>query len=611
MKKTLLLILFSVAIATLNAQTQKNAWSKEYTRPAFAFTASNSMYLEKISIDKNCTELYFSATEPGKLPDLETPIYLVAGNNRIPYIDAFVSENKDSVKLVFRALPASAVTFDLIGFDKGWYGIRTDGKGYISTKQDKCDDFPADEPLPEYEAVGDTAYVVGNIIGFVPDEIQSYIFVTQDAITGLEEVKIEKDSIDGDFVLYKQGLHNHAVYSVFSGDISGDFWFFPGYRTTVTVDLPSAMAKKYKLEGYETVGKEVVFDGPVGDLSQVLWDLTHMDWQTVIGHESVLETSFEEFAKIQWDTMHVRKKKLLQSEVYNNRQRQLASLFAQKEYIRNIISYPQWLKRSLQRARVANVDSVYNIKIKEYTLKDTHSVDIELFDKNSNAALWLIRDATILPYAVANGLTDNPVARWMSDFEYSRKICRQISAEPFDDGAVQWDSVAPQFIEKVRGFNRFIRNEKARMQAEMKDKVKVCSVPDKYQGSVIDYVSSQFEGKILLIDCWATWCGPCKAGIRQIKDYKTEMEGKPVVFVYLTNGSSPYQEWSNTIMSIPGYHYRLSDKDWNTIPNINGIPRYFLCDENGKVIMDVEGWGKNSLERFKSKINELLKEMEL
>ena len=39
--------------------------------------------------------------------------------------------------------------------------------------------------------------------------------------------------------------------------------------------------------------------------------------------------------------------------------------------------------------------------------------------------------------------------------------------------------------------------------------------------------------------------------------------------------------------------------------------RYFLCDENGKVIMDVEGWGKNSLERFKSKINELLKEMEL
>ena len=104
MKKTLLLILFSVAIATLNAQTQKNAWGKEYTRPAFAFTASNSMYLEKISIDKNCTELYFSATEPGKLPDLETPKYLVAGNNRIPYIDAFVSENKDSVKLVFRAL---------------------------------------------------------------------------------------------------------------------------------------------------------------------------------------------------------------------------------------------------------------------------------------------------------------------------------------------------------------------------------------------------------------------------------------------------------------------------------------------------------------------------
>ncbi len=609
MRKTLLFVLFSVVMATLNAQTQKDTKVKEYQRPAFAFTASNRMFLERISIDKKSTELHFSVTEPGKLPDLETSIYLVADNNRIPCVDVFVSENKDSVKLVFRALPASAVTFDLVGFDKGWYGIRTDGKGYISLVQDRYNDFHAGESLPEYEAVGDTAYVVGNIIGFVPDEMQSYIFVTQDAITGLEEVKIEKDSIDGDFVLYKQGLHNHAVYSVFSGDISGDFWLFPGYRTTVTVDLPAAMAKKYKLEGYETVGKEVVFDGPVGDLSQVLWDLTHMDWQTVIGHESVLETSFEDFVRIQWDTLQVRKKKLLQSEVYNNRQRQLASLFAQKEYIRNIISYPQWLKRSLQRARVSNVDSVYNIKVKEYTLKDTHSVDIELFDKNSNAALWLIRDAGILSYAVANGLTDNPVARWMSDFEYSQKMCRQISTEPFDDNSEQWDSVAPQFMDKVRNYNSFIRNEKARMQAEKIDNVKVCSVPDNYQGPVIDYISSQFKGKVLLIDCWATWCSPCKAGIRQIKDYKAEMEGKPVAFVYLTNGSSPYQEWSNTIMGIPGYHYRLSDEDWNTIPNINGIPRYFLCDGNGNVVMDVEGWGKNSLERFKNKINELLNDM--
>lgn len=609
MKRIFLFVLFSVAIVTLNAQTQKNARGKEYTRPAFAFTASDNMLLEKISIDKNCTELHFSATEPGKLPDLGTSKYLVEGNNRIPYLDAVVSENKDSVKLVFKALPASAVTFDLVGFDKGWYGIRTDGKGHCLPKQSNHSVYYTDEPLPEYETVGDTAYVVGNIIGFVPDEIQSYIFVTQDAITGLEEVKIDKDSINGDFILKKQGLHNHAVYSVFSGNISGDFWFFPGYRTTVTVDLPAAMAKRYKLAGCEFAGEEVTFDGPVGDLSQVLWDLTHMDWQTVIGYESALETSFHEFVKIQWDTLQARKKKLVQSEVYNNRQRQLASLFAQKEYIRNIISYPQWLKRSLQRARVANVDSVYNIKIKEYTLKDTHAVDIELFDKNSNAALWLIRDAGILPYAVANGLTDNPVARWMSDYEYSRKICRQISAEPFYDDAVQWDSVAPQFIAKVRSYNRFIRDEKARMQAEMKDNVKVCSVSDNYQGSVIDYVASQFKGKILLIDCWATWCGPCKAGIRQIKDYKTEMEGNPVAFVYLTNGSSPYQEWNNTIMSIPGYHYRLSDKDWSTIPNINGIPRYFLCDENGKVVMDVEGWGKNSLERFKNIINGLLNDM--
>lgn len=65
------------------------------------------------------------------------------------------------------------------------------------------------------------------------------------------------------------------------------------------------------------------------------------------------------------------------------------------------------------------------------------------------------------------------------------------------------------------------------------------------------------------------------------------MKNENVVFVYITDHSSPENTWSNMIPDIKGEHYRVSQDEWNYLTgkfNISGIPHYMLVGKNGEVI---------------------------
>jgi len=112
-------------------------------------------------------------------------------------------------------------------------------------------------------------------------------------------------------------------------------------------------------------------------------------------------------------------------------------------------------------------------------------------------------------------------------------------------------------------------------------------IPDVSQEKLLDAIIEKYKDKVVLIDFWATWCGPCMIAMRSILPMKDEMKGKDVVFLYLTGETSPLTAFIKTYPTITGEHYRVSDAQWRYIcstNNIQGIPTYMVFDRQGKQI---------------------------
>ena len=51
--------------------------------------------------------------------------------------------------------------------------------------------------------------------------------------------------------------------------------------------------------------------------------------------------------------------------------------------------------------------------------------------------------------------------------------------------------------------------------------------------SLIDSIFAKNQGKVIYIDFWATWCGPCKAEMPNSKKLKEKLAGEDIEFVYI------------------------------------------------------------------------------
>lgn len=113
---------------------------------------------------------------------------------------------------------------------------------------------------------------------------------------------------------------------------------------------------------------------------------------------------------------------------------------------------------------------------------------------------------------------------------------------------------------------------------------------------LVKSIIEPFEGNVVVLDVWGTWCGPCKKAMETIHPLKDEMKGKDVSFVYVACPNSQKAQWDEMIKNIDGEHYYVTTAQWNYILKTyggGGVPLYVVFDKEGKKVAAYTGYPGN------------------
>jgi thiol-disulfide isomerase/thioredoxin len=100
---------------------------------------------------------------------------------------------------------------------------------------------------------------------------------------------------------------------------------------------------------------------------------------------------------------------------------------------------------------------------------------------------------------------------------------------------------------------------------------------------------SDYKGKLVVVDVWATWCEPCRRMMPLFHELQKEFAGKNVEFLSVCVGvwieSEKWLQLSNEF-HIKQNNFFISgwQSDFVKDYRISGVPRYMIFDREGKIV---------------------------
>jgi thiol-disulfide isomerase/thioredoxin len=105
-------------------------------------------------------------------------------------------------------------------------------------------------------------------------------------------------------------------------------------------------------------------------------------------------------------------------------------------------------------------------------------------------------------------------------------------------------------------------------------------------------VIDPFKGKVLFVDFWGIFCGPCIANIQHNKALRSKYkDNEEVAFIFVTSDrESPQDRYDKFVGEQELINtYRLLSDEYNYLRQLfkfNGIPHYIMVDKEGRIVDD-------------------------
>ena len=123
-----------------------------------------------------------------------------------------------------------------------------------------------------------------------------------------------------------------------------------------------------------------------------------------------------------------------------------------------------------------------------------------------------------------------------------------------------------------------------------------------------------YKGKTVLINFWATWCGPCRAEMPELVKLREKYKDKGFEVIGVNADPEDSIDAIKSFGEKMNLTYKLAQSDLSffdqflKISKFEGIPQSFLIDGDGRLRGVFLGGGQNTIEKVKDNVDKLMGE---